>query len=474
MEAGRLAALVGALAAERPPLYDALARRLRLLVGDGRLPVGVRLPAERDLAAALHVSRATVTAAYGRLRDDGWAVARQGSGTWTRLPAGPDLGAWVLSPPEEGVLDLAHAAPASAPPEIPAAFHAALQDLPRVLPTHGYYPHGLPDLRARLAERFTARGLPTTPEQVVVTGGALSACVAALSALAGRGDHVLVEHPSYPNVLDAIVAQGSRLLPVAVDAADPDALAHDVLRAAREARPAAAYLMPDFQNPTGLLLDEAQRRRLAVALEQSGTTAVVDETLVDLALDAQPEVPFGACGRPELVVTVGTTSKAFWGGLRVGWLRAEPELARTLANAVTRTQLGTPVLEQLAVCHLLDVADEVLASHRARLRQQRDVLVAALAARLPQWRVRVPAGGLVLWCELPAAASNALVSEASTRGLRLAAGPRFGTGHAFDDRLRLPYSQPTDVLVRAVDLLAQSWAALGTRTAGETSRELVV
>jgi len=85
----RLAVLVGDLSHDRPPLYGALATRLRLLVGDGRLPMGARLPAERDLAAALHLSRATVTSAYGRLRDDGWAAARQGSGTWTRLPAGP-------------------------------------------------------------------------------------------------------------------------------------------------------------------------------------------------------------------------------------------------------------------------------------------------------------------------------------------------------------------------------------------------
>src|SRR5680860_1586650 len=93
--ARRLADLVGDLSHDRPPLYAALAARLRLLVGDGRLAVGARLPAERDLASALHLSRATVTAAYGRLRDDGWAGARQGSGTWTRLPAGPDVGAWV-------------------------------------------------------------------------------------------------------------------------------------------------------------------------------------------------------------------------------------------------------------------------------------------------------------------------------------------------------------------------------------------
>ncbi|MGB8997050.1 MAG: winged helix-turn-helix domain-containing protein, partial [Pseudonocardiaceae bacterium] len=107
--ASRLAALVGELAGERPPRYAALASRIRVLVADGRLAVGIRLPAERELATVLQLSRATVTAAYRRLRDDGWASARQGAGTWTSLPAGPAYGAWAPALPTAGVLDLAHA-----------------------------------------------------------------------------------------------------------------------------------------------------------------------------------------------------------------------------------------------------------------------------------------------------------------------------------------------------------------------------
>lgn len=80
ISAARLAGSLGGLVEERPPRYAALAARIRLLITDGRLAVGVRLPAERELAAALQLSRATVTAAYHRLRDDGWATACQGAG----------------------------------------------------------------------------------------------------------------------------------------------------------------------------------------------------------------------------------------------------------------------------------------------------------------------------------------------------------------------------------------------------------
>jgi DNA-binding transcriptional MocR family regulator len=129
--------------------------------------------------------------------------------------------------------------------------------------------------------------------------------------------------------------------------------------------------------------------------------------------------------------------------------------------------MAGPVVEQLAACALLDDADAVLAGHRRQLRERRDILVAALREELPAWQVPEPAGGLVLWCGLPAPRSHALVAAAERHGLRLAAGPLFGTGHALDDRLRLPYTHPPDVLRAAATLLARadaeasggSWAA---------------
>jgi DNA-binding transcriptional MocR family regulator len=356
-------------------------------------------------------------------------------------------------------VDLAHAAP-PAPPEVPAAFAAALEDLPRLLPGHGYHPLGLPELRARIAERFTARGLPSTPEHVMVTGGALHGVSVAVESLVPRGGRVLVEHPSYPNALDATRALGRRAVPVAVSPGDPDAVALDMHRAARTTSPRAAYLMPDFQNPTGLLLDEPQRRRLAVGLEQTGVVAVVDETLVELGLDVPAPPPFAAVARPDLAVTVGSMSKSVWGGLRVGWVRAEPDVVRRLAAVAGRTHMSGPVLEQLAACHLLDASDALLAARRAALREQRAALVAAVARHLSGWESPVPPGGLVVWCRLPGLSSTSVVSAAAGRGLLLAPGPRFGTGHSFDDRLRLPYTQPVPVIERAVALLAEVVADL--------------
>jgi DNA-binding transcriptional MocR family regulator len=451
--ARRLAELVGDLTTDRPPRYAALAARVRMLVADGRVPLGTRLPAERDLATALALSRATVTAAYARLREDGWATARQGAGTFAALPAGPHRGAWVPGPVDDGTIDMAHAAPA-APSSVPAAFATALAELPRYLPQHGYHPGGLPDLRARIAERYTARGLPTTPEQVLITAGALHGVSTAFQTLLRRGERLLLEQPTYPNALDAARALGVRLLPTALDQEDPDAWLGAAERTLASARPAAAYLMPDFQNPTGRLVDAAGRERLARALRRAGTTAVVDETFAELWLDAPPPPPLAAFGAGHL--SVGSLSKTFWGGLRIGWVRGEADVVQQLTAVAVRSTMAGPVVEQLAACALLDGADSALEDHRRQLRERRAVLISALRQQLPAWRVPEPEGGLVLWCGLPARRSHALVAASERHGVHLAAGPRFGTGHALDDRLRLPYTQPPDVLRTAVGLLARA------------------
>jgi len=142
-------------------------------------------------------------------------------------------------------------------------------------------------------------------------------------------------------------------------------------------------------------------------------------------------------------------SKSVWGGLRIGWLRAEVDVVQRCSRVLSSSQLALPVLEQLAACHLLDAAEDLLPVRRRALRAQRDALVSTLAAELPGWQVRVPAGGLVLWCGLPAGlSSSTLAAAAEEHGLHLTAGPRFGVGG--EDRLRLPFTHAIPVLEEAV------------------------
>ncbi|SEP25016.1 PLP-dependent aminotransferase family protein [Trujillonella endophytica] len=464
--AQELATLVESLAAAPGPRYAALARRIVELLTTGRLPVGSRLPAERELATALGLSRVTVASAYRELRATGHATTRHGSGTVAELP---DAGtAWGAPSTDPSVLDLAHAALEAAPQLIPA-YREALTLLPAVAAGHGYATGGLPELRAAIADRYTAHGLPTDPDQVLVTAGTGDATDVVLETLLQPGDRVLVEHPTYPGALGAVEAHGGRCLPVPLDADDPDALIAAAHLAARQSSPRLAFLMPDFSNPTGARLTAAGRRRLAATLWQQGVLTVVDEVSAELYLDGGPLPPFAA-GLPDAAaVTVSGLSKAVWGGLRIGWARADAALVTQLGDVLRRRQMSVGALDQLAATALVRDLDAVLDQRRATLRERRDLLRAELARRLPDWTVPCPAGGLSLWCTLPpGVGSAALTAAAAPLGLLLAEGRAFGTGHAFDDHLRLPFTLPPDQLLRAVELLVQAEAAVrggGDRTA---------
>ena len=455
-----LTRLLGAWRGERVgPAYRQLADSLRLLILDGRLPLDVVLPGERELAAALEVSRTTVTVALACLRDDGFLERRQGAGARTRLPAGPGqrgMASLAGSPEVEGLLDMASAAP-PASEMVHGAYAAALDALPAHLPNHGYSPLGLSELRQVIAERYCRRGLPTSPEQVMVTSGAQHALALMLRLLAGPGDRVVIDHPTYPHAIDAIQRASCRPIPVGLPDQGWDV--EGIAAAFRQSGPRLAYFIADFQNPTGRWMTTKTRAEIAAAAERARTTVIFDETLIDLALDG-PVDPYGFAEPDEGLVRLGSTGKSFWGGLRLGWIRADVQTIQALASRRASLDLGTPLLEQLAAAHLLSNEDETLDRRRALLRERRGTMLKLVAERLPDWRVASPPGGLSLWAELPAPVSTALAATSERFGVRLAAGPRFGVDGAFERFVRLPFTLSPDELAQAVDRLATAYSRL--------------
>lgn len=439
------------------PAYGRLADGLRLLILDGRLPLDVVLPGERELAAALEVSRTTVTAALARLRDEGFLQRRQGAGARTRLPSGPGQrgqSSLVAGPDADGLIDLASAAPAAAE-GIHQAYAAALQALPAHLPHHGYAAVGLPVLRETIAQRYTRRGLPTRADQIMVTNGAQHALALMLRLLTGPGDRVVIDHPTYPHAIDAIQRAACRPVPVGLpdEGWDADALA----AAFRQSGPRLAYLIADFHNPTGRWMAPAVRAEVAAAAARARTTLVLDETLIDLALDGDVE-PYGFEEPREGPVRLGSMGKTFWGGMRLGWIRADARTIQALTARRASLDLGTPLMEQLAAAQLLADDAQAIARRREALRARRDHLVAQVRREFPDWRFAVPPGGLALWAELPGPVSSALAATSDRFGLRLAAGPRFGVDGAFDRFLRLPFTHAPQTLDEAVARLARAFA----------------
>jgi DNA-binding transcriptional MocR family regulator len=455
-----------AASSRRLPAYRALADGIRLLILEGRLPAAARLPAERELAVTLRVSRTTVAAAFEALRAEGFLASRRGSGSWTAVPAGRPLPGRALEPlPPEAVgsvIDLGCAALPAPEPWLTRAFQAALAELPPAARTHGDFPAGLPALRQALADRYTARGVPTMPEQIMVTTGAMGAVAAICRLFASGGERVAVEHPSYANVLQLMREAGARLVPVPM----ADGLSGWDLPAWRRllavASPRLAYVVADFHNPTGALATDGQRGELVAAARAAGTLLVVDETMADLALDLAPgeRSPRPVCAFDHGgsgVITVGSASKAFWAGLRIGWVRAAPEVIRSLVGGRAYADLSSPVVEQLAVAWLMTSGgwDEAIAQRRAGVRENREALVGSLRNRLPDWEFRVPSGGLTLWVRTGGLSGSRIADVAERLGVRVPSGPRFGVDGAFEGYLRLPFT----VAGRAADEAASRLAA---------------
>jgi DNA-binding transcriptional MocR family regulator len=451
--------------------YEALAERIRLLIVDGRIAVDTRLPAERDLAERLGLSRTTVTAAYRQLREQGHLHSVRGSGSVARLPGAP---AMLPAPLETEYIDFSKAAPPSLPWLADVA-RQAIDDLPAHLPDAGFDPIGTPALRAAIADRYTARGLPTSAEQIMVTLGAQHAIGLLSRALIGRGDRALIEVPTYPHAYEALRAAGARLMPVPVapqgNGADEREETALLVQAIRHSNPVAAYLIPDFQNPTGRTMSRASRARVLDAAASQGTVVIADETTAELSIDRLGEFPpMAADGHAVLIGSVGKTA---WGGIRVGWIRAERPLIRRLLAVRSSGDLGTPIIEQLIVTHLMGRMDEILELRREQLRAGRDRLEELLARMMPEWDVPHVDGGIVTWIGLGSPVSSQLALAARREGLIIAAGPRFGIDGAFERFLRLPICYSPETTDAAVRALARAWRSLGATPVAEPGPELL-
>ncbi|MER5484889.1 PLP-dependent aminotransferase family protein [Streptomyces sp. NPDC002812] len=439
------------------PAHQRLSDRLRLLILDGRLCLGAALPGERDLAGALGTSRTTVGAAYRTLVEHGYLGTRERARATVRLPHGDAPAGRMSGGTDAETIDLSFAAPPAPPEVLHAAFATALERLPLHFERHGYDRYGTAELREAVAGWYGRRGLPTSPDHVMITSGAQHAIGLLVRTLLVPRDKVVFDHPTYPHAIRAFTDARARLLPVAVGPSGWDV--PQLLAAARSAQ--LAYLIPDFHNPTGMYMPADVRRSLRPACP-----TIIDETLADLGLEATAEgseVPFAA--HHPTAISVGSVSKSIWGGLRIGWIRAVPALLERVAAARPATDLGTPVVEQLATAVLLNAGRTRRPEALRQLLAQQDALLGALAEHLPEVHAPRAAGGVTLWARFPEPVGSRLAAIAPDHGVAIAAGPQFGVGGAFERHVRLPYTLPPPRLTEAVRRLAAAHRAL---TAGGT------
>jgi DNA-binding transcriptional MocR family regulator len=485
-----LAELIGRWADGADPLNEQLADALARAIEVGLLPPGTRLPAERELARQLALSRTTIVAAYDRLRLAGLARSRQGSGTRVvarrpgLFPPSPTpaeetdteqpmrIGRASIDPSSVGLLGPSDPADAiqltvgalPAGPVVAECVEIALrEDVPPLLPELGYDPFGMPQLRGAIAAYLARLGVPTDPDQILVTNGAQQAVYLIASQLGGPGSAVVLENPTYIGAIDAFRTTGNRLLPMPVDPDGPRVDVAGLLAAGAPVR--LTYVVPTFHNPTGATMPEERRRDLARAAAEFGFQVVEDLT-PDASLGVGTPPPIAAFDPGDRVITIGSLSKLAWGGLRIGWIRApRADIDRLVAGRIVADHASSLITQAIAL-RVLERIDEVAAWTVAAAAERRTIVTEALAAQLPDWSWTTPRGGLALWVGLPDADAVQFSRLAARHGVIVRPGPLASPDGSFRDHIRIACGAEPDRLQEGVDRLAAAWAAYapGRRT----------
>jgi DNA-binding transcriptional MocR family regulator len=400
--------------------------QIQRLIERGNLGPGERLPSTRRLAEQLGLHRSTVAAAYQELWALGWLELRPGALPRVRRREGlvhPEPAPPAGFPWEARLDELGWRAPAF--PERPEGDLISFVDLgmdPRLMPLEAFGrslravvrregsralgygdPQGQPGLRALLAERLGQHGVRAQASEILVTCGAQQALGLALRGLTRPGDAVLVESPTYDQMLRLLAVQGLRAVPIPEG---PEGIDFPALEGVvRRERPALAYVMPSFQNPTGRCLDPAGRERLLALCEGARLPILEDGFTEEMKYFGRPMLPLKSMDRAGLVIYAGTFSKVLFPGLRLGFLAAPAPCTAALTALRRVEELCPPPLLQEALEDFIRKGhfDPHLARLHRAFRRRMEAALAALRREvdpaLARWEP--PTGGYLLWMSLP-------------------------------------------------------------------------
>jgi len=305
---------------------------------------------------------------------------------------------------------------------------------------------GLPELRQWVAAELGRQGARVAPEQVLITTGSQQGLDLLAKTLLDAGSRVLVETPTYLGALQAFAPMQPRFDSVT---SDEGGITAQGLREKlqNEERPRFVYLLPNFQNPSGRMQDEARRQQLIAVCREHGLPIVEDNPYGELWYDAPPPAPLLARW-PEGVLYLGSFSKILAPGLRLGYVIAPPGLYPKLLQAKQAADLHTPGFNQRVVAEVIrdGFLDRHVPTIRARYKVQRDAMLAALARELgpagAEWTR--PRGGMFVWVRLPEGLdAQALLPAAVEAGMAFVPGAPFFAGQPDPRTLRLSFVTST-------------------------------
>lgn len=470
------------------PIYRQLIRHVRAQVESGSLTAGTRLPASRDLARQLNISRISVVNAYAELRAEGFLSAHAGRGTFvagdrdsSATPsATPQASATAETPSlpdrsiremmrlarKPGVINFSNGSPPSEffpVQHLRDAINTILdRDGARALMyevTEGYGP-----LRTSVRDYVSALGIRCNTDHVLITGGTQQAIDLIVQALLSEGDMLVTESPTYLGMID--IAR-TRRVQIRGMCTDDDGIRLDMLENfIIDNHPKLIYIMPTFQNPTGKVMPLHRRRQLINLATEYNVPILEDGVYHEFRFEGESLPPLKALDENGIVIHASGFTKNLLPGLRIGYVIADGPHFERIMRVKQAADISTPGLNQRAIHLLIErgVMAQQLERNNRELRRRRDVALAAAAKHLPPGsRWNVPQGGLYLWVELPKTGPTAaeLFISAIQMGVGYAIGNVFFTNGSGTYNMRINYSaQKPAEIEEGFKRLGRAWREL--------------
>lgn len=469
------------MSAAVPLLYERVAQLVERQISTGALRTNERIPSVRAMSRTARVSISTVVQAYVHLENIGLIEARPQSGFFVRprnIAALPEprprpvrsrrpmsVAAEVLDTCREALarrdivpLNGAFTSPTLYPTQ---RLNNLVREVLRDHPLNAgecILPPGHDELRRQIAKRMALAGAPTDPAHVVITSGAMDAITLALRTVCRPGDTVLVESPTYFGLLQTIEHLNLKVIEapnVPGRGIDVDA----VRTAARSGRIAAAVFMPNFNNPAGTLTPDDAKREIVEVLTSSETPIIEDDIYGELHYGSVRPSSMRAFDDAGLVISCGSVSKTIALGYRIGWA-VSPQFHTEIARAKFFSSVACPTLQQLVLARYYASGgyDRYLRRVRLTLSSNAHHFTEAIARCFPDGtRVARPAGGVVLWVELPSNVDGAeLFRTALASRIGVAPGVVFSAKAEYRNYIRLSCGLPWSATIeRAIEKLGK-------------------
>ena len=447
------------------PIYRQLIRHIRLQIESGTLPPGARLPASRDLAKQLSISRISVVNAYAELRAEGYLSAHAGRGTFvardSNMPSSSDKQNNIVLPDQSnspdrslremmrlarqpGVISFGHGAP-------PVEFFPIqyLQDaLNTVLERDGAralayeLPEGYMPLRSAVRDYVSALGIQCSTNDILITGGTQQALDLVIQALLAEGETLVTEEPTYIGMIDIARTRRVQIRSIPID--------HEGIRLDKlenlivENPPRLIYVMPSFQNPTGTVMPLHRRRQLLNLANDYHIPILEDGVYHEFRFAGEPIPPLKALDENGIVIHASGFTKMLLPGIRIGYIISNGTHHTRLVRVKQAADISTPGLNQRSIHLMLErgIMAKQLERNNREFRMRRDAAIAAAKKHLPpgtKWTV--PSGGLYLWATLPRTGPTAaeLFISAIQAGVAYAIGNVFYPNNPDNYTIRLNY-----------------------------------